>query len=34
MDEHLHLVTYDIRDDSRSRRIFKLMKGYGEWLQL
>lgn len=34
MDEHLYLVTYDIRDDSRWRRIFKLMKGYGEWLQL
>lgn len=34
MDEHLYLVTYDIRDDKRWRRIFKLMKGYGEWLQL
>lgn len=34
MDEHLYLVTYDIRDDKRWRRIFKLMKGFGEWLQL
>ncbi len=34
MDEHLYLVTYDIRDDRRWRRVFKLMKGYGEWLQL
>lgn len=33
MDEHLYLVTYDIRDDKRLRRIFKLMKGYGEWVQ-
>lgn len=34
MDEHLYLVTYDIRDNKRWRRIFKLMKGFGEWLQL
>lgn len=34
MDEHLYLVTYDIRDPKRWRRVFKLMKGYGEWLQL
>lgn len=34
MDEHLYLVTYDIRDDKRWRRIFKLMKGFGDWLQL
>lgn len=34
MDEHLYLVTYDIRDDKRWRRVFKLMKGFGDWLQL
>jgi CRISPR-associated protein Cas2 len=34
MDEHLYLVTYDIRDPKRWRRVFKLMKGFGEWLQL
>lgn len=34
MDEHLYLVTYDIRDQKRWRRVFKLMKGFGEWLQL
>ena len=34
MDEHLYLVTYDIRDDKRWRRVFRLMKGFGEWLQL
>lgn len=34
MDQHLYLITYDIRDDKRWRRVFKLMKGFGEWLQL
>jgi CRISPR-associated protein Cas2 len=34
MDEHLYLVTYDICDDKRWRRIFRLMKGFGDWLQL
>lgn len=34
MDEHLFLVTYDIADPKRLRRVFKLMKGYGEWTQL
>lgn len=34
MDEHLFIVTYDIRDDKRWRRVFKLMNGYGEWVQL
>ncbi len=34
MDEHLYIVSYDIGDPKRWRRIFKIMKGYGEWLQL
>lgn len=34
MDEHLYLVTYDVSDAKRLRRVHKLMKGYGEWLQL
>lgn len=34
MDEHLYIVTYDISDARRWRSVFKLMKGYGEWLQL
>lgn len=34
MDEHLFLVTYDIADSKRWRAVFKLMHGYGEWLQL
>jgi CRISPR-associated protein Cas2 len=33
-EPHLYLVTYDIRHDQRWRRVFKCMKGYGEWLQL
>lgn len=32
--EHLYIVTYDIADEKRWRMIFKLMNGYGEWLQL
>ena len=34
MPEHLYIVAYDITDPKRWRRVFKLMKGYGEWLQL
>jgi CRISPR-associated protein Cas2 len=34
MDQRLYIVTYDIADQSRWRRVFRLMKGYGEWLQL
>ena len=34
MSENLYIVTYDICDPKRLRRVFKLMKGYGEWLQL
>jgi CRISPR-associated protein Cas2 len=32
--EHVYLVCYDIRDPKRWRRVFRLMKGYGEWVQL
>lgn len=34
MNEHLYIVTYDISDPKRWRRVFRLMNGYGEWLQL
>ncbi|WP_448509113.1 CRISPR-associated endonuclease Cas2 [Immundisolibacter sp.] len=34
MDEHLYIVTYDIADEKRWRTVFRIMKGYGEWLQL
>ncbi len=34
MDEKLYIVTYDIADEKRWRSVFRIMKGYGEWLQL
>ena len=33
-DEHLYIVTYDISEPKRWRRVFRLMEGFGEWLQL
>ncbi|MBF0561781.1 MAG: CRISPR-associated endonuclease Cas2 [Alphaproteobacteria bacterium] len=33
-EDHLYIVTYDIRDPKRWRRLFKAMQGRGEWLQL
>ncbi len=32
--ERLYIVTYDIADPRRLRRVFKAMEGYGRWLQL
>lgn len=32
--EHLYIISYDVRDRKRWRRVYKTMKGYGEWLQL
>lgn len=32
--EHLYIVVYDICDPKRWRRVFRLMNGYGEWVQL
>jgi CRISPR-associated protein Cas2 len=34
MSERLYIVTYDISDAKRWRRVFKTMNGYGAWLQL
>ena len=34
IEERLYIVTYDISNDRRWRRVFKLMHGYGRWLQL
>jgi len=34
VDEHLYIVAYDIADQKRWRRVFRLMHGYGEWVQL
>jgi CRISPR-associated protein Cas2 len=33
-DERLFIVTYDIADQRRWRRVFKAMQGFGEWIQL
>lgn len=33
-EERLYVVTYDIAEPRRWRRVFKLMNGYGDWLQL
>ena len=32
-DERTYIVTYDISDARRWRRVFKAMNGFGEWLQ-
>jgi CRISPR-associated protein Cas2 len=34
VEERLYIVTYDISNDQRWRRVFRLMHGYGRWLQL
>lgn len=34
MAEHLYIISYDISDQKRWRRVFRLLKGYGEWVQL
>jgi len=34
MDQRLYIVAYDISSPKRWRRVFKVMKGYGEWVQL
>jgi CRISPR-associated protein Cas2 len=34
IEERLYIVTYDIADERRWRRVFKIMRGYGRWLQL
>ena len=33
MNDHLYIVAYDISDTKRWRRIFKILHGYGEWMQ-
>jgi CRISPR-associated protein Cas2 len=32
--DHLYVIAYDVRDPKRWRRLFKVMNGRGEWLQL
>lgn len=31
--ERLYVVTYDISDPKRWRKIFRLLKGFGHWMQ-
>lgn len=33
VEERLYIVTYDIGDNKRWQRVFRLMRGYGRWLQ-
>ena len=33
-DEHYYIITYDIADPRRWRKIYKILRGYGEWVQL
>lgn len=33
-EERLYIVTYDIGDPRRWRRVYRFLLGYGEWLQL
>ncbi len=33
-EERLYLVSYDVRDDRRWRRLYRTLRGYGQWLQL
>jgi CRISPR-associated protein Cas2 len=32
--EHLYVITYDISEPKRWRQVFRIMNGYGAWLQL
>jgi len=32
--EHTYIVCYDISNPKRWRKVYKTMKGFGEWLQL
>ena len=32
--EHTYIVCYDICEPNRWRKVFRTMKGFGEWLQL
>lgn len=34
MAERLYIVAYDIADPRRWRRVYKLLRGYGDWVQL
>ena len=33
-EERFYLVSYDVRDERRWRRLYRTLRGYGQWLQL
>lgn len=33
-DDRTYIITYDIADPKRWRRVYKTLNGFGEWLQL
>ena len=33
-EENLYIVAYDIASPQRWRKVFRIMEGYGEWVQL
>ena len=33
-NENLYIVTYDIASPGRWRKVFRIMEGFGEWVQL
>jgi len=33
-EEHLYMIVYDVRHPKRWRQLYKVMQGYGEWVQL
>lgn len=32
--DHLYIVSYDVSEPHRWRKVYKTLRGYGEWLQL
>ncbi|MBW6487356.1 MAG: CRISPR-associated endonuclease Cas2 [Syntrophobacterales bacterium] len=32
--EHLFIVSYDVSEPKRWRRVYRTMRGYGQWVQL
>ena len=34
VDERMFIIAYDIAEPRRWRKVFRTMKGYGQWIQL
>jgi len=32
--DHLYIISYDVSDPKRWRRVYRTLKGYGVWVQL